>query len=64
MTDDPRVDLSLRRGTKGRVVGWLVICPTHGTLPTVGTTKKRAERVAVDHGKQDHSGAFRVRVPR
>lgn len=57
------VNLYVRRGTKGRIVGWLVFCEEDGTVDEPQNTKKKAETIANDHARTAHMGNARVHIP-
>lgn len=48
----------LRRGTKGRLTGWLAECSAcrGGYVAEPQPTKSKAARAAIEHGREEHGG--------
>lgn len=50
----------LRRGTKGRITGWLPDCNAAecrgGLIGSPQPTKAKAARLGIEHGRAEHSG--------
>lgn len=54
MTDDENVIVKVVRGTKGRIVGWLVYCAEHGYVDKPTPKKSQAMVIAQAHARDEH----------
>lgn len=52
--------LRVRAENRGRVTGWSVVCPDHGTMPVLAPAKSAALIAAGRHLETEHAGMGRV----
>lgn len=57
---EPEVSIVVRPAPVGRVTGWAVTCPAHGSLEVLAPGLAAAELVAQEHGVEAHRRRFRV----
>lgn len=57
---EPEVSIVIRPTGVGRVTGWSVECPTHGSFEVLAPGLAAAQNVAREHGVEAHRRRFRI----